>query len=62
MQYVHASNCATRGVSHCGFAIYIKMYLKAKNKNYENSNISTCNNIIFKESSKRNQNPFKILL
>jgi hypothetical protein len=52
MQYVHASNCATRGVSHCGFAIYIKKYLKAKNKNYENSNISTCNNIIFLKETK----------
>jgi hypothetical protein len=26
-------------------------------KNYENSNISPCKNRIFKESSKRNQNP-----
>jgi hypothetical protein len=45
-------------VSHCGLAIYIKKYLKAKKKNYGNSNISPCkNNIIFKKSSKRNQNP-----
>jgi hypothetical protein len=28
----------------------------------ENSNISTCKNIIVRKSSKRNQNPFKILL
>ncbi len=28
-----------------------------KRKNYESSNISPCNNIIFKISSKRNQNP-----
>jgi hypothetical protein len=46
----------TRGVSHCGLAVYIKKYLKAK-KVYENSNISPCKNIIFKKSSKRNQNP-----
>jgi hypothetical protein len=26
-------------------------------KKYENSNISPCKNIIFKKSSKRNQNP-----
>jgi hypothetical protein len=26
-------------------------------QNYENSNISTCKNVIFKKSSKRNQNP-----
>jgi len=33
-------------VTHCGLAIYIKKYLKAK-KNDENSNISPCKNIIF---------------
>jgi hypothetical protein len=46
----------TRGVSHYGLAIYIKKYLKAK-KNYGNSNISPCKNIIFKRSSKTNQTP-----
>jgi hypothetical protein len=46
----------TRDVSDCGVAIYIKKYLKAK-INYENSNTSPCKNIIFKKSSKRNQNP-----
>jgi hypothetical protein len=43
-------------VSHCNLAIYMKKYLKAKKKKYENSNISTCKNLIFKKSSKRNQN------
>jgi hypothetical protein len=44
-------------VSHCGLAIYIlKVFLRQK-KNYGNSNISPCKNIIFKKSSKRNQNP-----
>jgi hypothetical protein len=38
------------GVSHCGLAIYIKKDLKAKKKNYGNSNISPCKNIIFKNS------------
>jgi hypothetical protein len=38
-----------RGVSHCGQA--------RQKKNYENSNISPCKNVIFKKSSKRNQNP-----
>ncbi len=28
-------------------------------KNYENSNVSPCENIIFKKSSKRNQNPWR---
>ncbi len=41
-----------RGVSHSGLAIYIRKYLKAKRKNYGNSNISPCKNIIFKKSSK----------
>jgi hypothetical protein len=43
-------------VSHCGLAIYNKKDLKAK-KNYGNSNISPCKNIIFAKSSKRNQIP-----
>jgi hypothetical protein len=37
------------GVSLCGLAIYIKKYLKAKEKNYGNSKIiSPCKIIIFK--------------
>jgi hypothetical protein len=48
-----SSHVTTTGVSHCGLAIYIKKYLKA-NEEYENSNISPCENIIFKKSSKRN--------
>jgi hypothetical protein len=39
-----------RGVSHT-----LKRILRQK-KNYGNSNISPCKNIIFKKSSKRNQN------
>jgi len=35
----------------------LKSILRQKKKNYGNSNISTCKNIIFKKSSKRNQNP-----
>ncbi len=35
----------------------LKNILRQKKKNYENSNISTCKNIIFKKSSKRNQDP-----
>jgi hypothetical protein len=45
----------TRGVPHCGLAIYIKNIIRQK-KNYENSSNSPCKNIIFKKSSKRNQN------
>jgi hypothetical protein len=51
----------TRGVPHCGLAIYIQKYLKAKEEYYENSNISPCNHIISKTSSKRNPKSFKIL-
>jgi len=45
-------------VSHCGLAIStLKSILKQK-KNYGNSNISPCKNIIFKQIPlKRNQNP-----
>jgi hypothetical protein len=32
---------------------YIEKYLKAKNKNYENSNISPCKNIIFQKNPPR---------
>jgi len=35
-------------VSHCGLAIYVKKYLKAKEE-YGNSDISPCKNIIFKK-------------
>jgi hypothetical protein len=54
----------TRGVSHFGLVIYIKKYLKEKERIMKNSNISPCKNIIFpqKKSSKRNQKSFKILL
>jgi hypothetical protein len=38
----------------------LKSILRQK-KNYGNSNISPCKNIMFKKSSKRNQNPSKIL-
>jgi hypothetical protein len=36
----------------------LKSILRQK-KNYENSNISPCKNIVFKKPSKRNQNPSK---
>jgi len=38
------------------FPITLKSILRQK-KNYGNSNISPCKNIIFKKPSKRNQNP-----
>ncbi len=47
-------------MAHYGLAIYIKKYGKAlRKKNYGNSNISPPKNIIFKKSSKKNQNPSK---
>jgi hypothetical protein len=39
-----------------GLAIYIFKSMLRQMKNYGNSNISPCKNIIFKKSSKRNQN------
>jgi hypothetical protein len=48
----------TRGVSHCGLAIYIEKYHhKAKEECYGSSNISPCKNIIFRNSSKKSQSP-----
>jgi hypothetical protein len=38
-----------RGVSHWGLAIYIKKCILRQKKNYGNSNISPCKNIIFKK-------------
>jgi hypothetical protein len=40
--------CKTRGMSHYGLAIYIKKSILRQKKNYGNSNISPCKNIIFK--------------
>jgi hypothetical protein len=55
----------TRGVPHNGLAIFtlLKSILRQK-KNYGNSNIAACKNIpnLQKNSSKRNQKSFKILL
>jgi hypothetical protein len=45
------------GVSHCGLAIYIKKYLKAKEELRKLKHFTMQNYIIFKKSSKRNQNP-----
>jgi len=47
----------TRGVSHCGLAIYMKKYLKAKRRIIKTQIFSPCKNIISKKPSKRNQNP-----
>ncbi len=46
-----------RGVSHSVALPFTLKSILGKRKNYENSNISPCNNKIFKKSSKRNQNP-----
>jgi hypothetical protein len=47
----------TRGVSCCvALPFTLKSILRPK-KNYRNSNISPGKNVIFKKSSKRNQNP-----
>jgi ribosomal protein L37E len=41
----------TRGVSHCGLCHFTLKGILRQKKNYENSNISLCKNIIFKKSS-----------
>jgi len=45
-------------MSHSGLAIYIEKYFLSQKKNYENSNISPCKNIIFKKSSKKKPKSF----
>jgi hypothetical protein len=50
-----------RGVLHCGLAIYIKKYFKAKKELWKLKKKSSCKNIIFKKSSKRNQNPSRYI-
>ncbi len=50
----------TRGVLHCGLPFTVKSILMQK-KNYENSNISPCKNIIFKKILfKKKTKSFKI--
>jgi hypothetical protein len=50
-----------RGVSHCGLAIYIKKYFKAKEELWKlKKKNSSCKNIIFKKSSKRINSNIKI--
>ncbi len=46
--------CVTRCVA---LPFTLKSILKQKKKNYGNSNISPCKNIIFRKTLKRNQNP-----
>jgi len=43
--------------SHCGLSIYIKKYLKAKEELWKLKIFHLAKIIIFKQSSKRNQNP-----
>jgi len=46
-----------QGVCHTvALPFILKNILTWQKKNYQNSNISPCKNIIFKKSSKRNQN------
>jgi hypothetical protein len=53
----------TRGVSHCGLAIYIKEYLSEGKRRIRKTQIfhQAKLYLIFKKCSKRNQNPSKIL-
>jgi hypothetical protein len=44
-------------VSQCRLAIYMKKYVKAKEEFLETQIFHHSKNIIFKKSSKRNQNP-----
>jgi hypothetical protein len=46
-----------QGVCHTVVLPFKFKSILRQKKNYENSNISSCQNVIFKKSSKRNQNP-----
>jgi hypothetical protein len=46
-------------MSHCGLAIYIKKYLKAKAELWKLKHFTMQKYIIFKKPSKRNQNPLR---
>ncbi len=47
-----------QGVCHnVALPFTLKSILRQRKKNYENSNILPCKNIIFKKSSKKNENP-----
>jgi hypothetical protein len=52
----------TRGVSHCGLAIYIKTYLKAKEELWKLKYFTMQKFIIFKKSSERNPSRYHITL
>ncbi len=49
----------TRGLSHCGLAIYIKKYLKAREELWKLKYFTMQKYNLQKEPSKRNQNPWK---
>jgi hypothetical protein len=51
------SSFIKQGACHTVALPFTLKSILGKKKNYENSNISSCKNIIFKKSSKRNQNP-----
>jgi hypothetical protein len=57
-QLCHKTNKGCVTLSPLPFTL--KIVLREK-KNYGNSNVSPCKNIIFKKSSKRNKKTFKIL-
>jgi hypothetical protein len=46
-----------QGVCHIVALPFRLKRISRQKRNYENSNIPLCKNIIFKKSSKRNQNP-----
>jgi hypothetical protein len=59
MDGLNCPKCSsTKIIRGVDLPFYIKKsILRRQKKNYGNSNISPCQNIIFKKSSKRNQNP-----
>jgi hypothetical protein len=57
---VPSKRLITRGKQGVALPLTLKGIVRQK-KNYGNSNISPCNDIVFKKSFKTNQKSFKIL-
>jgi hypothetical protein len=55
--HMHTFYHLNKGVCHTVALPFTLKSIWRQQKNYENSNISPCQKIIFKKSSKRNQNP-----
>jgi hypothetical protein len=59
---MNSQKLGKQGVRHIVVLPFTLEGILRQKKSYENSNISPCKNIIFKKSSKRNQNPSRYII